>query len=226
MAPNGYLGAWAMRLRRPPPPATDVETSGPAEASFRATHVLSDFVSELRARTAPVVVDLGPAIGANVTFLGDEIGCKLFIEDLLSHMPDPPSDTGANVESGWEPSLPQADESVDGILCWDVVDHLQPSARLALAAQLVRVLRPGGVMLMCHRVDLGAHPERVVHEIVGPGRLCLRRGSEAPAPVEHPLRHRELRLMFGELAVLKTVLLKSRMRELLFQKAGPSAGSV
>lgn len=220
MTRSGYFGALATKLRRPPPPpAAGVETEAPHEDIFRTTYVLSDFVTEVRVRTAPVVVDLGPAIGANVSFLGQETACKLFIEDLLSRRSN-----GANgAGNGQSLRLKQPDASVDGVLCWDVLDHFQPAARTVLAAELVRVLRPGGVLLVYHRVDGTPHPERVVYEIVGPRRLCVRRDDDAEVPLEPPLKHRELELMFGELAATKTVLLKSRMREVLFRKSGSAA---
>ena len=222
MTRNGYFGALAVRLRRRSPLlAAGVEAEGPSEDIFRATHVLSDFLAEVKARTAPVVVDLGPAVGANVAFLGQEIACKLLVEDLLARRAN-----GSN-GSGSRPALRlrQPDASVDGILGWDVLDHFPPEARPSLAAELVRVLRPAGVLLLYHRLDVAPHPDRVVYEIVGPRRLCLHRGATS-VRVERPLKHRELELMFGDLTAAKTVLLKSRMREVLFRKSGsaPTAG--
>ena len=213
MTRNGYFGALAAKLRRPPRPAAGVETEGPSAGTFRTTHVLPDFVTEVRARTAPVVIDLGPAIGSNVAFLGQEFACKLFIEDLLARR--------ANGSSGSGPALRlrQPDGSVDGILCWDVLDHLAPAARPLLVAELVRVLRPSGVLLLYHRVEVAPHPDRVVYEIVSPRRLCLHRDGEASVRVERPLKHRELELIFAELTAVKTVLLKNRMREVLFRKS-------
>ena len=38
---------------------------------------------------APVLIDLGPVIGANVSFFGEELGCKLFIEDLFDYLSKP-----------------------------------------------------------------------------------------------------------------------------------------
>ena len=213
MTRNGYFGALATRLRRPPRPAAGVETEGLSADTFRTTHVLPDFVTEVGARTAPVVIDLGPAIGSNVAFLGQEFACKLFIEDLLARR--------ANGSSGSGPPLRlrQPDGSVDGILCWDVLDHLAPAARPLLVAELVRVLRPSGVLLLYHRVEVAPHPDRVVYEIVSPRRLCLHRDGAASVRVERALKHRELELIFGKFTAVKTVLLKNRMREVLFRKS-------
>ena len=226
MARSGYLGALALRLRRSPPPAADADT--PLTDIVRTTYVLPDFLSELRARVAPVVIDLGPAKGKNVSFLAEEFACKLVIEDLLARHPGPPADSedGDGEGAGWVPRLPHADDTVDGIICWDVLDYLPRSAREVLAAQMVRMLRPGGVLLMHHRLEHEARPERVVYEIVSPDQLHMQRVGNPPAPLERPLKHRELQTMFNNLTVLKAVLLKSRIREVLFRKAVSPAVSV
>jgi SAM-dependent methyltransferase len=191
---------------------------------------LPDFLSELRARSAPVVIDLGPAKGKNVSFLAEEFACKLVIEDLLARHPGPPggteNDDGDGEGAGWVPRLPHADETVDGIICWDVLDYLPQTGRGALAAQMARMLRPGGVLLMHHRLESEARPALVVYEIVGPDQLCVQRVGNPPAPLERPLGHRELQTMFNDLTVLKTVLHKSRIRVVLFRKAGSPAVSV
>ena len=49
-----------------------------------STSALSKFVAALEARDAPVVVDLGPAVGPNVAFLGGRLGYKLHVDDILS----------------------------------------------------------------------------------------------------------------------------------------------
>ncbi len=215
MTRNGYFGALATRLRRPPPPAAGVKTEGAPKDTFRATHVLSDFVAGVRAHTAPVVIDLGPANGTNVAFLGQEFACKLFIEDVLARLDKASNGSG----TGQALRLRQPDASADGILCWDVLDHFAPAGRPALAAELVRVLRPEGLLLLYHRVEVAPHPDRVVYEIVNPNRLCVRRNGAPSVRVERPLEHRELELMFGDLTAVRTVLLRNRMREVLFRKS-------
>ena len=47
----------------------------------------------------------------------------------------------------FETRFPQAAESVDGILCWDVMDFLDRPAANALAPSLTRILRPDGALL-------------------------------------------------------------------------------
>ena len=215
MTRGGYFGVLAARLRRPPPPAADVATEGTPDDTVRATHVLSDFVAGIRARTSPVVIDLGPTNGPNVAFLGQELACKLFIEDVLARL----AKTSNRGGIGQPLRLRQPDGSADGILCWDVLDHFAPAARPVLAAELVRVLRPEGLLLLYQRLEVVSHPDRVVYEIMNPSRLCLRRHGAPSVRVERPLQHRELEIMFGGLTAVKTVLLKDGMREVLFRNS-------
>ena len=49
-----------------------------------ATLGVSKFVGALDGRDSVVVLDLGPAVGANVMFLGGRLGCKLHVQDVLS----------------------------------------------------------------------------------------------------------------------------------------------
>lgn len=221
MTLNGYFGALATRLRRQSPPVASAETQGPPPETYRTTHVLSDFVAAVRAKPAPVVLDLGPAVGTNVTFLGEEVACKVFIEDLLGKRPAGPSGD----DDTWRPRLSQPDESVDGVLCWDVLDHLDDAARWALAAELSRVLSPAGVLLLYQRVDQRAFPGRLVYEIAGLDRVCVHRSDDVAQGVERPLKHRELEVLFEGLHPVKTVLLKSRTREVLLRKADPATAA-
>ena len=215
MALNGYFGALATRLRRQPPPVASVETQGPHPETYRTTHILSDFVAGVRVQTAPVVLDLGPALGANITFLGEEIACKVVIEDLLATRDGAPAGAGGT----WLPRLSQPDESVDGVLCWDILDHMEDAVRRALAAEVSRVLRPAGMLLLYQRVDQGAFPERLVYEIAGLDRLCVHRRAAGAPGIERPLKLRDLQTMFTGLTAVKTVLLKSRTREMLLRKS-------
>src|SRR5512132_3200159 len=42
------------------------------------------FLAAISHQPAPVLLAFGPVIGANVSFFGEQLGCKLFIEDLFA----------------------------------------------------------------------------------------------------------------------------------------------
>ena len=47
------------------------------------TKALAKFLSSLNARSQRLLLDLGPVVGTNVTFFGEELGCKIHVEDLF-----------------------------------------------------------------------------------------------------------------------------------------------
>ena len=55
----------------------------PSGAQF-PTKALRKFLATLTSRPNPVLLDLGPVIGANVSFFGEQLGCKILVEDLYA----------------------------------------------------------------------------------------------------------------------------------------------
>src|SRR5437763_16635449 len=122
--------------------------SGPADDPVFATKALPKFLQTLTSRDQPVLLDLGPVVGSNVSFFGEQLGCKIFVEDIFAdldrHVRD---DKFEALPAFLRARFPQMDGTVDGILCWDIVDYLDKPAAQALADQLTRVLRPEGALL-------------------------------------------------------------------------------
>ncbi len=197
------------------------------------TRALSKFVAALMAREAPTVVDLGPAVGANVTFLGDRLGCKLRIENLLADketwLPSPPEDEADEGDDNEDrPERVRAlripDETVDGVLCWDVFDYLDREGATALASEITRALKPGGVVFLCHRAEQCPVDGPVEIEIVDETTLRYRTGAES-APVSRVWQSRDMTRMFDRLTVSDSFLLTSRMREIVLKRSAPVAGA-
>ena len=197
------------------------------------TRALSKFVAALMPREAPTVVDLGPAVGANVTFLGDRLGCKLRIENLLADKetwwPGPSEEVEVVADNGGDEDdrprervLRIRDETVDGVLCWDVFDYLDREGATALASEITRALKPGGVVFLCHRAEQCPVDGPVEIEIVDETTLRYRTGAES-APVSRVWQSRDMTRMFDRLSVSDSFLLTSRMREIVLKRSGPVA---
>ena len=107
-----------------------------------ATKALGKFLACLSDRQNPTLLDLGPVVGSNVEFFGERLNCKLVIEDLYADLER--LEREEKVE--WQPYFRERFQaySVDGVLCWDIFDHLEPQAAAPLARELSRVLKPGG----------------------------------------------------------------------------------
>ena len=207
-------------LRRPLPGESlndrDVSPAGPSEVGG-STKTLRKFLACLAGRQNPRLLDLGPVVGSNVEFFGERLGCRIFVEDLLAELERP----DRNGLGDSRPYLPDriTGNSVDGVLCWDVFDYLEPRAAERLARELVSVLRPGGPLLgFFNTATRAAAPytrfiledeTRFRHQPYGPTR------SKGRA-----LHSRDIVKMFDGLTVKDLFLLKTHTREILFKKPG------
>ena len=142
-----------------------------------ATKALRKFLTSLTSRESPVLLDLGPVVGSNVSFFGEQLGCKIFVEDIfadldrhardgkLEALPDVPQE-----------ALPAGRRARSTASCAGTssTTSIAPSAH-ELASQLTRVLRPDGALLgfFAHRPG-ARHPLHEVHH---------RRRSEPETPV-------------------------------------------
>ena len=50
------------------------------------TKALARFLTLLQSRPQPVLLDLGPVVGSNVTFFGEQLGCKIFVENIYKNL--------------------------------------------------------------------------------------------------------------------------------------------
>lgn len=225
---NGGLSGLVSRLSRQVPRPEDeqhgrvaVETRAvPAVAAdtIYASKTLARFLDLLFARPAAEVVDLGPVIGQNITFLGERVGCKIHVEDLFS-------DIDRHVQSDKLDQLPEflggrfsmPDSSIDAVLGWDVFDYLAPMAATALASELMRILRPGGVFLGFFGARASDNPQYTKHFIEDETHLRFRFYPSA-CTRRWVLQNRDINIMFAGLEICETVLLKSGVREILFRK--------
>ena len=111
-----------------------------------------------------------------------------------------------------------ADGSVDGVLCWDIFDFLDPAAARGVAQQVVRVLRPGGAVrgFFCTKaVELSPFTKFEILEATQSLRHRHHPGTGGPKFV---LQNRDIIKMFDGLHVSESFLLKSNTREILLRK--------
>jgi Methyltransferase domain len=180
---------------------------------------LTKFIGALSHRESPVLVDFGPVIGTNVAFFGEHLGCKLFIEDLAAEIDrHARAGTRDQLAATLSARFTQADASVDGVLCWDIFDFLDPPAAKAVARQIVRVLRPGGAVMgfFCTKVDERAPFTK--YEILEESSSLRHRHHPGTGGPKFVLQNRDIIRMFDGLTVSESFLLKSNTREILLRK--------
>lgn len=184
------------------------------------TKALSKFLASLGAREQPLLLDLGPVVGQNVTFFGEHLGCKIFVEDVSAdierHTRDGKLDALPAFIAG---RFPQADASFDGILCWDVFDYLDKAAARVLASQSARLLRPEGVLLAIFNAsEPKPGPATYTKNIVVNPTTLKQRAYPAARGRQRPILNRDIIRMFEPLRVTEQFLLKTNVREVLFRK--------
>jgi cyclopropane fatty-acyl-phospholipid synthase-like methyltransferase len=205
------------RRRKEEPDADSRRSDAPAHP----TKALARFLASLGSREQPHLLDLGPVVGPNVTFFGEQLGCKIFVEDVSTDIDRHVREEKlAELPAFLAKRFPQETDSMDGILCWDVFDFLDKASAQALAQQLTRILRPDGVLLAFFSTaepQPGARATYTKHLVVDQATL-QHRPYPAARGKQRPLLNRDIQRMFEPLRITEQFLLKTNMREVLFRK--------
>jgi hypothetical protein len=216
---NWLAGLGAERPPEQPPAAAEEAPTPPTpEGPVVTSKTLQRFLALLASRPAPVLLDLGPFSGANVTYFGQLLGCKVIIGDVFGDIDRLVRDGRAGEIAAFLASRFRiADGSVDGVLAWDVFDYLDRPAAHALAAILVRALRDDGVLLGffggANQVCIGS--TRFVVEDESHVRL---RAYESGLTRHGWMQNRDILKMFDSLRVTDSYLLQNGWREMLLRK--------
>jgi hypothetical protein len=198
---------------RPPAPS-------PASEPLYATKALKKLLSTLASRETASILDLGPVVGNNLSFFGEQLGCKIFVEDIYAEIERHlRTDTLDDLPAFLAKRFPQSDGSIDGILCWDILDYLDRPSAQALAAQLTRILRPEGALLgffgNAQPRDAAATYTRYV---IADEANLRHRPYPASRGRQAVLANRDIIRLFEGLRVSDSFLMKNNIREILFRK--------
>ena len=192
----------------------------PDDGTIVTSKGLQKFLAHLGTRPAPVLLDLGPVVGSNVTFFGEHLNCKFFVEDLFAdlerHARDgPPEELPALLSKRFAMDA----GTVDGVLLWDLYDYLDRPSAQALATTLVRLLRPDGALLgffgNANRAGSGCT------RFIALDESHVRQRARASVLMRQAsLQNRDIIKMFDGLRVSDAFLLQTGRREMLFRKGG------
>lgn len=183
-----------------------------------ATKALKKFLATLTARELPVLLDLGPVVGSNVSFFGEQLGCKIFVEDIFADLDRHVRESKLDVFADFlRKRFTQADGAVDGILCWDLIDYLDRPAAQALAAELSRMVRPDGALLGFFGTAQPRDTKYTKFIIVDDVNLKHRTYAAARGR-QAILLNRDIIRLFPTLRVSDSFLLQNNLREILFRK--------
>ena len=189
------------------------------------TKALPKFLASMAVKPAPALLDLGPVVGGNVSFFGEELGCRIRVEDVFG-------DIERHAAAGTLDQLPEffrtrfksAPGTVDGILCWDVFDYLERAAAAALAAALARLLVTEGALLgFFSTANEAGRAHYTKYMVVDQGNLRYRPYAGTRLR-QRSLQNRDIIKLFESLRVSDSFLMKTNMREIIFRKPAYLAG--
>ena len=209
------LGAARQAAERPPE-AGSRRTS--EESPVVNSKALARFLSYLGSCPAPVLLDLGPVVGSNVAFFGEQLNCKIHIEDIGA-------DLDRHLREGRIEELPEffskrftlEKDTVDGVLLWDSFDYLDRKSAQALAAAIVPLVRDGGA-LFGYFGNASQNLKGFRKFIVSDGSH-VRQLSYGSMTMRHTsLPNRDIIKMFDGVGVSDSFLLQNGLREILFRK--------
>jgi hypothetical protein len=204
----------ADRDPRPPRPIAPVAAADPVFS----TKALKKFVSTLARREPPVLLDLGPVVGDNLSYFGERLGCKIFVEDVFT-------DLDRHVRAGNQAAfakflsgrLTQQPGTVHGVLCWDLIDHLDRPAAQVLANEIMRVLGTEGALLAFFSTAPSRDARYTKYIIVDDTNL-RHRSYPAARTRQANMPNRDILRLFPSLHVSDSFLLQNNTREILFRK--------
>lgn len=215
----GLLDRLAPRRPEPEPEIRLPVSVVPAEEPRFATKALGKLLSALTGREFPSLIDLGPVVGSNVSFFGEQIGCKIFIEDIYAELDR--HVRGGKMEqfpAQLSRRFPQADGTIDGIICWDLIDFLDKPSAQALADQLTRVLRPEGALLAFFGNAQPRETSSYTKFVIADEANLMHRSYAAARARQPVLANRDIIRLFAGLRVSDSFLMKNNIREILFRK--------
>jgi len=190
-----------------------VRPASDCDPDLYTSQVLPLFMDALRRLPDASLLDLGLTCGDNIPFFAQRVGkiylCDLFTGlDRLHRQGHPPAHL-------WE-QLDYPAASFDGILLWDLLDHLDDDASGGLIKASRTLLRPKGVVMFVARDEHSSRRAPHAFAIAEEYRLHLRPQTHLGLPVFH--RHnRDILLLMSAFTLVKSFIYRNGLREYLFQ---------
>jgi hypothetical protein len=217
-------GARSIQTRAP-------TVSRPAAPSrlHHSTRNLKRLIDVLAPYPAPHLLDVGRLCDQNINWLIHH-RCKVTVDDQITPLPPPPPPpkvAPAHVRGRLsvkeetpvplviEPDHPEG--VFDAILCWDLLDYLDPTGARHTLQRLARLLQPRGYLLAFFNCERSTTRPATHYRIVSPEQL-----EYEPLPHAHPpgraYENREIQELFAGFVLVNSCYLKNQMREILVQK--------
>jgi hypothetical protein len=193
--------------------------ASPAPAAGQPCGGLGRAVARAFRDGKPQILVLGPLCGESVVFLGGR-GARVHVDEVELPEPAPKRQPGETPAEQKPVRFDHPSGAFDLVLAWEILDFVPPDRLQEFGAELVRLLRVGGQLIVF------AHQKPPADRAVVPRYRLLAddlivREEPATAPIP---RYSHSNLMIERaiagLSVQNIHLQRNQMREILASKAG------
>ena len=231
--PASAAAAATSRATTKPGPAASVAPAGKGPAgNVRISNALKEFLWLLSDVPRARILDLGAVSQSTLTFFIEK-GYRVSTEDMLHEWKDfltteeerlRTTPLGEEVERHSLPALADKfidtglnypENSVNGVLIWDLLDYFDPAVVPALMNRLYNMLQPGGTVLALFH----SRPAERFHRYrILDGQTVELLSAPTIAVHAHVFQNREILDLFGKFRSSKTFVGRDQVREALFIK--------
>lgn len=200
------------------------KTDAPAGGTTRNSSGLDQFVAALQQTESSSILDVSGASQANITFITG-LGHRISSDDMVGTMEEcfgkdflGGEQSAANSQRFLDQTLTFPDATFDGGLIWDALQFLASPLLEDTVKQLLRVMRPGALMLAFFNADERAKTLPVYNYRIQDRKTLLQipRGGLVQKAQFFP--NRTVEKLFQDAASLKFFLTRDSLREVLIRR--------
>ncbi len=209
-----------MRFGTPKPPVSQAAGSAPVT---RRSSGVDQFFASFPPDESQSILDLSGASQSNITFITG-LGHRLSSDDMIGTMQEcfgadflEGQQAAANAQRFLDQTLKFPDHSFDGALVWDALQFLSPPLIDEVIGQILRVMKPGGLMLVFFNADEKAARIPVYTYRIQDQKTLMQvpRGSSQKGQF---FPTRTVEKLFEKTASLKFFLTRDSLREVIVRR--------
>ncbi len=194
-------------------------------AITRNSNGLNQFCSVLQTYQDLSILDMSGASQANITFI-TSYGHRISSDDIIGTMSEcfgkdllEGQEAASNAQRFLDQTLTFPDNSFDGVLVWDALQFLSSPLIDQTVAQLLRVMRPGGQMLVFfNSQEKVARLPVYTYRIQDQKTLAQVPRAGATHQRSQYFNNRNLEKLFEHASSIKFFLTRDHLRELIVRK--------
>lgn len=200
------------------------KTGAPPVQQTRTSTGFEQFCTTLKRADSQSVLDMSGASQANITFITG-LGHRISSDDVVGTMeqcfgPDflKGQQSAAQAQRFLDQALTAPDASYDAVLVWDALQFLTGHLLEQVIAQLLRITRPAGQMLVFFNADDKASRLPVYNYRIQDQKTLLqipRGGLVQPAQY---FQNRTIEKLFEKASSLKFFLTRDSLREVIIRR--------